>query len=176
MLDFFGVPVKAQDLLNLLAQVRLLSKRIDALEASGQELPRSFRLEAASTPPQAKWGRAVGWGPRDDAMLLLGVYWHGVGHWEAIARDERLGLSQKMASVLTPPPGGGSGGSGAQKTPVGTPPPGAAPGSTPPPPPGAAGGSAVAATEGDGAAEGGKGVAKDVHKELLPKGGSFTGL
>ena len=33
-----------------------------------------FRLEAvAVTLP--KWGRACGWTPHDDAMLLLGIYW-----------------------------------------------------------------------------------------------------
>jgi hypothetical protein len=163
MLDFFGVPVKAQDLLNLLAQVRLLAKRLEALEASGQQLPRSFRLDAASTPPQAKWGRAVGWEPRDDAMLLLGVYWHGVGHWEAIVRDERLGLGAKLASVLAP-----AAPAAAPATPAGTPPPAAAGG-------GDKDAAAAAAGDGgggDGGVGGGKSASPgDKEKELLPKGG-----
>jgi hypothetical protein len=109
MLDFFGVPVKAQELLTHLAHMRLLAKRLAALESAGRDLPPTFRLDAASAPPQAKWGRAIGWTPRDDAMLLLGVYWHGMGHWEAIVGSERLGLGGKLASVLAPAAGGGAG-------------------------------------------------------------------
>lgn len=44
------------------------------VEAVGPEPQRVFRLEAvAVTLP--KWGRACGWTPHDDAMLLLGIYW-----------------------------------------------------------------------------------------------------
>ena len=33
-----------------------------------------FRLETVSVPVP-KWGKACGWTPQDDAMLLLGIYW-----------------------------------------------------------------------------------------------------
>lgn len=36
------------------------------------------------------------WGPRDDAMLLVGAYVHGFGNWEAIQKDARLGLEGKF--------------------------------------------------------------------------------
>lgn len=31
-----------------------------------------------------KWGKACGWTPRDDAALLLGVYYYGIGHWDQV--------------------------------------------------------------------------------------------
>lgn len=33
----------------------------------------------------------------DDARLLLGVHYHGLGNWEKIRTDDRLGLSDKIA-------------------------------------------------------------------------------
>jgi chromodomain-helicase-DNA-binding protein 1 len=36
------------------------------------------------------------WGPRDDAMLLIGAFVHGFGNWEAIQKDARLGLEGKF--------------------------------------------------------------------------------
>lgn len=78
----------------------LLTKRIDALTAAQQDPYSAFRLEAAAVPPAAKWGKTVGWTPRDDAALLLGVYYYGLGHWEEIIGDEQLGLQSKLACVL----------------------------------------------------------------------------
>jgi hypothetical protein len=36
--------------------------------------PQQFRLQAVQVP-MPKWGKACGWTARDDAMLLLGVFW-----------------------------------------------------------------------------------------------------
>jgi hypothetical protein len=99
-LDFFGCAVKAADLNQHLSSMSLLAKRIDALTAAQQDPAASFRLEAAAVPPAAKWGKAIGWTPRDDAALLLGVYYHGLGHWEEVIGDERLGLQGKLSCVL----------------------------------------------------------------------------
>jgi hypothetical protein len=99
-LDFFGCAVKAADLNQHLSSMSLLAKRIDALTAAQQDPAASFRLEAAAVPPAAKWGKAIGWTPRDDAALLLGVYYHGLGHWEEVIGDERLGLQGKLGCVL----------------------------------------------------------------------------
>lgn len=33
----------------------------------------------------------------DDARLLLGVHYHGLGNWEKIRSDERLSLFDKLA-------------------------------------------------------------------------------
>jgi hypothetical protein len=99
-LDFFGCAVKAADLNQHLCSMSLLAKRIDALTAAQQDPAAAFRLEAAAVPPAAKWGKAIGWTPRDDAALLLGVYYHGLGHWEELVGDERLGLQTKLACVI----------------------------------------------------------------------------
>jgi hypothetical protein len=92
--------VKAADLTHHLQGMHLLAQRIDTLTSSHQDPAKTFRLEAAAVPPAVKWGKAVGWTPRDDAALLLGVYYHGLGHWEAVVGDERLGLSAKLACVV----------------------------------------------------------------------------
>ena len=63
-----------------------------------KEPEKHFRLETQLLPP-AKWGPACGWTTRDDAAMLLGVYWHGMGHWDKIANDDRLLLLAKMAAA-----------------------------------------------------------------------------
>lgn len=102
LLDFFGAAIKAQDLLNHLSQMRLLARKVDAIMAAGRDPSRSFRLEAAGVPPPPKWGKdpRINWEVKDDAMLLLGVYYHGLGHWEEIIADDRLGLKDKLACVV----------------------------------------------------------------------------
>ncbi len=32
----------------------------------------------------------LNWGPREDALLLLGVLQHGLGHWDKVAADDTL--------------------------------------------------------------------------------------
>lgn len=51
------------------------------------EPQRNLRLDIQLSIP--KWGKACGWTARDDAMLMLGVHWHGLAHWENIAADDR---------------------------------------------------------------------------------------
>lgn len=109
-LDFFGCAVKAGELKHHLSSMSLLAKRIESLTQAQQDPALYFRLEASAVPPAAKWGKAVGWTPRDDAALLLGVYYHGLGHWEAIIGDERLGLQGKLQCVLASKEEGGGGG------------------------------------------------------------------
>jgi hypothetical protein len=72
------------------------------LTGSGQDPCAAFRLEAGAVPPPAKWGKALDWTPRDDAVLLLGVFYHGLGHWEELVADARLGLQAKLGGILGP--------------------------------------------------------------------------
>jgi hypothetical protein len=37
---------------------------------------RNFRLDPGAHMPAPKWGKLLGWGPQDDAMLLLGMCQH----------------------------------------------------------------------------------------------------
>ncbi|KAK9862303.1 hypothetical protein WJX84_001196, partial [Apatococcus fuscideae] len=94
VLDFFGVSVKAQDVTSFINRMQLLASKIEAVK----EPEKHFRLETLLLPP-AKWASACGWTTRDDAALLLGVYWHGLGHWDKIGADERLALDAKLAAA-----------------------------------------------------------------------------
>lgn len=46
---------------------------------------------------QPKWGKLINWTPRDDAALLLGVYYYGLGNWDQVAGDRHLQLTDKIA-------------------------------------------------------------------------------
>ncbi|KAJ9146561.1 hypothetical protein P3X46_028810 [Hevea brasiliensis] len=93
LLDFFGVPVKANDLLNRVQQLQLLAKRISRYENPIAQ----FRVLMYLKP--SNWSKGCGWNQIDDARFLLGVHYHGFGNWEKIRLDERLGLSKKIAPV-----------------------------------------------------------------------------
>lgn len=56
----------------------LVRSQIEALE----DPARDFELAPNALPAVPKWGRACNWTPRDDAMLLLGVYRYGIDHWD----------------------------------------------------------------------------------------------
>ncbi|XP_050203614.1 protein CHROMATIN REMODELING 5 [Mercurialis annua] len=93
LLDFFGVPVKAKDLLNRVEELQLLGKRINRYENPIAQ----FRVLTYLKP--ANWSKGCGWNQIDDARLLLGIHYYGFGSWEKIRLDERLGLSKKIAPV-----------------------------------------------------------------------------
>ena len=52
----------------------LTGAREAQVEAAGDHPERVFRLDGVHVT-LAKWARAIDWTPRDDAMLLLGIYW-----------------------------------------------------------------------------------------------------
>uniref|UniRef100_A0A1D1Y7W7 Chromodomain-helicase-DNA-binding protein 1 n=2 Tax=Anthurium amnicola TaxID=1678845 RepID=A0A1D1Y7W7_9ARAE len=93
LLDFFGVPVKASELLDRVEGLQLLAKRIGRCHDPVKE----FRLVTNNKSPQ--WAKGCGWNQVDDARLLLGIYYHGFGNWEKIRLDSRLGLHRKIAPV-----------------------------------------------------------------------------
>ncbi|KAH7560701.1 hypothetical protein JRO89_XS10G0077400 [Xanthoceras sorbifolium] len=93
LLDFFGVPVKANDLLNRVQELQLLAKRISRYE----DPIKQFRVLTYLKP--SNWSKGCGWNQIDDARLLLGIHYHGFGNWEKIRLDETLGLTKKIAPV-----------------------------------------------------------------------------
>ncbi|KAM0947843.1 putative DNA helicase chromatin remodeling SNF2 family [Dioscorea sansibarensis] len=93
LLDFFGVSVKAHELLNRVEELQLLAKRISRYPDPVSQ----FRLVTHHKSPQ--WSKSCGWNPVDDSRLLLGIYYHGFGNWEKIRLDSRLGLARKIAPV-----------------------------------------------------------------------------
>ncbi|TKY46708.1 CHROMATIN REMODELING 5 [Spatholobus suberectus] len=90
LLDFFGVPVKANDLLTRVQGLQLLAKRISWYEDPIAQFRVLTYLKLSN------WSKGCGWNQIDDARLLLGVYYHGFGNWENIRLDERLGLTKKL--------------------------------------------------------------------------------
>ncbi|XP_009761006.1 protein CHROMATIN REMODELING 5 [Nicotiana sylvestris] len=93
LLDFFGVPVKADELLGRVEELQLLAKRICRYEDPVSQ----FRALSYLKP--ATWSKGCGWNQKDDARLLLGIHYHGFGNWEKIRLDEKLGLMKKIAPV-----------------------------------------------------------------------------
>ncbi|XP_028060235.1 protein CHROMATIN REMODELING 5 isoform X2 [Camellia sinensis] len=93
ILDFFGVPVKANDLLSRVEELQLLAKRISCYENPTSQFQALMYLKPAT------WSKGCGWNQKDDAKLLLGIHYHGFGNWERIRLDEKLGLTKKIAPV-----------------------------------------------------------------------------
>ncbi|CAN6695040.1 unnamed protein product [Malus baccata var. baccata] len=93
LLDFYGVPVKAGDLLNRVRELQHLAKRISRYD----DPVAQFRVLKYLKP--SNWSKGCGWNQIDDARLLIGVYYHGFGNWEKIRLDARLGLTKKIAPV-----------------------------------------------------------------------------
>ncbi|XP_010557504.1 PREDICTED: protein CHROMATIN REMODELING 5 isoform X2 [Tarenaya hassleriana] len=93
VLDFFGVAVKASELLTRVEGLQLLAKRISRYE----DPITQFRVLSYLKP--SNWSKGCGWNQIDDARLLLGIYYHGFGNWEKIRLDESLGLTKKIAPV-----------------------------------------------------------------------------
>ncbi|GMI97402.1 chromatin remodeling 5 [Hibiscus trionum] len=93
LLDFFGVPVKANDLSNRVQELQLLANRISRYE----DPIKQFRVLMYLKP--SNWSKGCGWNQIDDARLLLGIHYHGFGNWEKIRLDESLGLMKKIAPV-----------------------------------------------------------------------------
>lgn len=71
-------------------------------KTQGGRLESEFRVDFIGDEvdcPLPKWAAGAGWTTRDDAMLLIGVWRHGMQRWAAIANDERLGLKEKLAQA-----------------------------------------------------------------------------
>ncbi|KAF8395647.1 hypothetical protein HHK36_019597 [Tetracentron sinense] len=91
LLDFFGVPVKAYEVLDRVQELQLLAKRVGHYK----DPVAQFRLLMHSK--DAPWSKGCGWNQVDDARLLLGIHYHGFGNWEKVRLDPRLGLEKKIA-------------------------------------------------------------------------------
>ena len=74
-----------------------IMQRVEDLEflnskMKGQSLD-SFRI-TGSVKPVVNWN--VKWASKDDAMLLVGVFKHGYGAWQAIQQDKSLPFEKKF--------------------------------------------------------------------------------
>lgn len=76
----------------------VVSRHFD-LKAVHEHLSRvsdlsSWRVPTEHIRPTQNW--SIEWGPEQDAKLVLGVWQHGVGSWEAMAQDPTLGFQGKF--------------------------------------------------------------------------------
>ncbi|ONM25845.1 Protein CHROMATIN REMODELING 5 [Zea mays] len=91
VLDFFGVAVKAYELLARVEELQFLAKRI----ARYKDPIKQYRIQLPYKKPQ--WSASCGWTETDDARLMVGIHWYGYGNWEKIRLDPKLGLTTKIA-------------------------------------------------------------------------------
>ncbi|OBZ91189.1 Chromodomain helicase hrp3 [Choanephora cucurbitarum] len=68
--------------------MKILARRLNAMKDRTK-----FRVSLGAKRVQ---GWSCSWGPKEDAMLLVGVHQHGFGSWPAIQADTPLGLSDKF--------------------------------------------------------------------------------
>ncbi|ORZ30897.1 SNF2 family N-terminal domain-domain-containing protein [Catenaria anguillulae PL171] len=78
-----GISLNASQVVN---RVRELSSG-DAVELSNWRVP--YHLKSV-----ANW--SASWTPREDSVLVVGIYRHGFGNWHAIRMDDSLALTDKM--------------------------------------------------------------------------------
>lgn len=79
--------INAPQLIQRVSDMKLFVARMSKQKLS------AFRV-TWPTKPITNWGSS--WGPKEDAMLLIGIYKHGFGNWELIQHDEVLGLKSKI--------------------------------------------------------------------------------
>lgn len=65
LLDFFGVPVKANDLLNRVEELQVLAKRISRF----QDPLKQFRVLHYLKP--SNWSKGCGWNQRKSCLSLV---------------------------------------------------------------------------------------------------------
>jgi chromodomain-helicase-DNA-binding protein 1 len=88
MIDVLGEQINARDVVRRCAEMALLGR----LVTQTNNPQTQFRLRVHLKAP----AYGIPWKPKNDAMLLLGVYRHGFGNWVRIAADPDLQLDGKM--------------------------------------------------------------------------------
>ncbi|OMJ16262.1 Chromodomain helicase hrp3 [Smittium culicis] len=86
------IQVNATVLVQRIDDLKVLFNKFDENGFAGPNM-KNFRL-GVPLKPVSKW--SIQWGQRDDSYLLIGIFKHGFGNWEAIQKDPELGLSDKM--------------------------------------------------------------------------------
>lgn len=81
--------INAETVLSRNRDLRILYDYLSVLQD-----PYTWELPIENIRPTLNW--SCHWGPKEDAMLLVGAFLYGFGNWEAIQSDERLGLGGKF--------------------------------------------------------------------------------
>ena len=97
-----GVTVHPAELLQRRRELQQLSLLI-----SGYPDPLKFRITNTNKPvPDVRWSQCI-WKAKQDAMLMLGVFLHGMNGWDAIVEDPKLRLKEciviKRKKQISPP-------------------------------------------------------------------------
>ena len=88
--DFGGLSnINATALVQRVKELKTLHMKLN-----GVSNPYQFRL-TQSLKPVSKW--SCTWTPKDDSMLLVGIYKYGWGNWDAIQGDSALGFEGKFS-------------------------------------------------------------------------------
>lgn len=96
LFEYQGVKnINAEIVLNRPIDMKLLEKMIPNDDLMSFQLPKH---------PKSVQSWSCAWTPRDDAMLLVGVYKFGYGSWVQIRDDPLLGLQNKLFLEGAPPP------------------------------------------------------------------------
>jgi len=78
----------------VLSRSRDLRTLFNILEPKKGDEVYAWTIPVDNIRPTLNWsGR---WGPKDDAMLLVGAYLYGFGNWEAMQKDDKLNLAGKF--------------------------------------------------------------------------------
>ncbi|KAI8812919.1 SNF2 family N-terminal domain-containing protein, partial [Cladochytrium replicatum] len=91
--SYNGVQLNAGSLVQRIADLRVLWSRLN--EREEQRKLTGFRLQSAVKLP-TNWKSKGGWGQKDDALLLVGIYRHGFGALSQIQHDQALGFAEKF--------------------------------------------------------------------------------
>jgi len=78
----------------VLSRTRDLHILYNILSPLSTEESYTWTIPVDNIRPTLNWsGR---WGPQEDSMLLVGAFLYGFGNWEVIAKDPKLGLTDKF--------------------------------------------------------------------------------
>ncbi|KAJ3123565.1 hypothetical protein HK098_001820 [Nowakowskiella sp. JEL0407] len=107
--SYSNVQINARTLLQRVSDIAVLCRRMDDQISSSKDQKSSLSSFRVSTGLKkvGKWDSKGGWGAKDDAMLLVGIYKYGFGSWDRMATDDSLGFKDKF---FFGKPGGGDGG------------------------------------------------------------------
>ena len=94
--DFFSNNIKALELSQQLSAMKILTKEVSSLS----DPYKMFHLDEEAILQPPKWAPANEWTVNDDSMLLLSAALYGIGHWDNIAADDRLGLKAKLQGAI----------------------------------------------------------------------------
>ena len=95
-----GVTVDVDTLIKRARERSILDRQVKAQSTTGGDA-QGFRLRGGMRPVQ--WKLRHAWGTKQDSMLMLGVYIHGMGAWDDIISDQRLDLSRFILAPVQAP-------------------------------------------------------------------------